>query len=108
MTMRGSPGINPSSTPAITSRIDGAVSRRRAITATAASTANRRSRTWTLDVIGFPSAQITLPAVFTMSAISVVSKMKETMPCDTTSRRIPFEVMATSETWKVIPITNEK
>src|SRR5579871_5273609 len=49
---RGSPGMSAIATPTMTSRIEGARSRRRAITATAASTASKGSRVWMATVIG--------------------------------------------------------
>ncbi len=52
--------------------------------------------------------QIALATMFTESAKSVVLKMKETAPCAVAVRRIRFDVMPTSDTWAVIPITNEK
>jgi hypothetical protein len=37
-----------------------------------------------------------------------VLKAKERRPCNRARRRIEREVMLTSDTWQVIPMTNEK
>ena len=47
-------------------------------------------------------------AAFTAMAIKTVLKKNETMPCQSTVRRIAVLFTTTSETWQVMPTTNEK
>lgn len=43
-----------------------------------------------------------------VNATITVLKTNESIPCINTNRRILFEVICISDTWKVIPITKEK
>jgi hypothetical protein len=52
--------------------------------------------------------QSALAAMFTVSASSAVLKMNEMMPCAATVWRIGRQVIDTSETCDVMPITKEK
>ena len=52
--------------------------------------------------------QIALAAILTISATSAVLNTNEMMPCTVAVRRMILSVMPTSETWAVMPITNEK
>ena len=46
--------------------------------------------------------------MLTVSATMAVLKKNDSAPWATTMRRIDLLVTATSETWNVMPITNEK
>ena len=59
---------------------------------------------------GFNSAptQRKLDTVLMVSARITVLNPNDKIPCNSTSRRISRDVTATSETWQVMPMTNEK
>src|ERR1700691_592255 len=51
----GRPGMSARTTPVTTSRMDGGIFDRAATIATPAITANRNTRVWIVEIIGFPS-----------------------------------------------------
>ena len=60
---------------------------------------------------GFDSAamaQRKLDTVLMVSARITVLNPNDKIPCNSTSRRISRDVTSTSETWQVMPTTNEK
>ena len=83
---------------------------RRATRVRAATTVGRPSCRESADLPGEgrDDSQIALAAMFTISANSAVLNTKEMMPCTVAVRRMILSVMPTSETWAVMPITNEK
>ena len=55
-----------------------------------------------------PVNQRKLDTVLRVSARITVLKPNDNIPCSRTSRRISRDVTFTSETWQVMPMTNEK
>src|SRR5437588_9565201 len=55
-----------------------------------------------------PVAQRKLETVLMVSARITVLNPNDKIPCNSTSRRISRDVTSTSETWQVMPMTNEK
>ena len=58
--------------------------------------------------IPHPVAQRKLETVLMVSARITVLNPNDKIPCNSTSRRISRDVTSTSETWQVMPMTNEK
>jgi hypothetical protein len=60
---------------------------------------------------GFDCAAVVqrkLDTVLMVSARITVLNPNDKIPCNSTSRRISRDVTSTSETWQVMPMTNEK
>src|SRR6267142_7027211 len=55
-----------------------------------------------------PVAQRKLDTVLMVNDRITVLNPNDKIPCNSTSRRISRDVTATSETWQVMPMTNEK
>jgi hypothetical protein len=65
----------------------------------------------TLRVSGFSRARLNqrkLDTVLMVSARITVLKPNDNIPCTSTNHRISRDVTFTSETWQVMPMTNEK
>src|SRR5438445_3422413 len=60
------------------------------------------------DFNSAPVAQRKLDTVLMVSARITVLNPNDKIPCNSTSRRISRDVTSTSETWQVMPMTNEK
>ena len=63
---------------------------------------------FTPGFIPAPVAQRKLDTVLIVSARITVLNPNDRIPCNSTSRRISRDVTSTSETWQVMPMTNEK
>ncbi len=101
-------GSSASTTPATTSRIDGAVLSRRARDRDHHQ--HREQQEQNLDGRGHGAGGVAnaLAARLTVSAMIVVVNTNATMPWTRTSRRTCLLVTPTSDTWKVIPMTKAK
>src|SRR5579883_314379 len=78
---------------------------------TSAVVTRSHARAWrgqAMSLLNVIDAQIALAAMFTVSANNATLKMNEMMPWTEAVWRIGRQVIATSDTWLVIPITNEK